>query len=131
MKKILTLSLALMCLSLSTISFAPAKATPVARKAAMLDFPRGIEWQINYSSGLPMVSLVWPAFSQGGLGPVPFTFMGVTQYINPTTTTSIYWAGTQYTLQPNVIYTMNIAGVIYSFKLGTSGSGWCVITGHT
>lgn len=132
MKKILTLAAAI-CLSVGAVTHAPAKAAtaPVKVKAAKtLDFPRGIDWKIYYS-GLPMVSLVWPSFTQGGLGPVPFTFMGTQQYINPTTTTSIYWAGTQYTLQPNVTYTMNIAGVLYYFQIPLSGTGYCTITGHT
>jgi len=97
----------------------------VARPAS---FPTDVNWSIVYLKDLPLVTLTWPAFSNPGLGPVPFTFQGSTQYVNPTTTTSIYWAGI--TLTANTSYTMNIAGVNYYFYWTGSG-GQCIITGHS
>jgi hypothetical protein len=130
MKKVITLFGAAVCLSFTqhpkvpVATHAPsASATAAVRQ---LDFPRGINWSIAYFKDLPMVTLNWPAFTQGGLGPVPFTFQGVTQYVDPTTTTWTYWVTS---LTANTSYTMSIAGVNYYFYWNGS-SGNCIITGH-
>ncbi|WP_295117388.1 hypothetical protein [uncultured Chitinophaga sp.] len=132
MKKPLILSMALACIAMSNMSFAPSKPKPAATEVAakrVLDFPRDINWTIGYMSGTQMVTLTWPTLTWPGLGPVTFTFMGSTQYIAPTSTTSIYWAG--YTLTTGVTYSLSIGSVIYYFQLPSSGSGPCIITGHT
>jgi hypothetical protein len=132
MKKVITLFGAAICLSFTQHPKAPvttpsqAASTVKPAAAKFLDFPRGISWSIAYFKDLPMVTLNWPAFTQGGLGPVPFTFQGVTQYVDPTTTTWTYWVTT---LTANTSYTMVIGGVNYYFYWNGS-SGNCIITGH-
>lgn len=129
MKKILTLSAAMLCLSLGTMSHIPAKAAP--KSAAVSDWVRSTSWQIAYFPNLNMVTLSWPSFSMPGLGPQSFTFNGTMQYIVPTATTSIYWTGIA-TLSTGTTYTMNIAGVTYYFQIPSSPSGGiCTITGHS
>ena len=133
MKKIIALFGAAICLSFTQHPkvpvVTPSKAASTEKAAAVkfLDFPRGISWSIVYLRDLPLVTLTWPAFSQGGLGPVPFTFQGSTQYIDPTTTTSIYWVAP---LTANTSYTMIIAGVSYYFYWN-GGTAQCIITGHS
>jgi len=136
MKKIITLIAAAACMSFSQRPEVALITSPVSGSTAKFivnrksSFPTNINWSIGYNKDLPMVTLTWPAFSMPGLGPVDFTFLGSWQYINPTTTTSIYWAGTGFTLTANTSYTMNIAGVNYYFYWPGNGST-CVITGHS
>jgi len=137
MKKIITLIASVICLSFTQHPGVPV-ATPhqpvSAAKVAVnrpSSFPTDVNWSIGYFNNLPMLTLTWPAFSNPGLGPVPFTFLGTTQYINPTTTTSIYWAGVSYQLTANTPYTINIAGVNYYFYWPGGGNSQCVITGHS
>ena len=98
-------------------------------RPAFFTFPTDVNWSIGYFSNLNMVTLTWPAFSLPGLGPVSFTFQGSTQYINPTTTTSIYWTG--YTLTANTSYTLSIGGYNYYFYWPGGNTSQCVITGHS
>jgi hypothetical protein len=135
MRTLLTLTAAAICLSFTphpdvkNTTPAPSAPTEKAAVSRPASFPTDVNWTIGYFSGLPLVTLTWPSFSQPGLGPVQFTFQGVMQYINPTTTTSIYWSGI--TLTPNVSYTMNIGGVNYYFYWPGGNAGQCIITGHS
>lgn len=133
MKKIITLIAAAICMSFSTPKAVTTTSSAMAYVAAgrQVSFPRNINWSIGYNKDLPMVTLTWPAFSMPGLGPVDFTFLGSHQYLDPTTTTSIYWAGTSFTLVANTSYTMNIGGVYYYFYWPGNGSSQCIITGHS
>ncbi|MBS0030056.1 hypothetical protein ACTJJ0_21460 [Chitinophaga sp. 22321] len=134
MKTLVTLTAAAICLSFATPSEPPVKKQPSAAAAPAvskrLSFPRDINWSISYMKDLPLVSLNWPSFSLPGLGPVQFTFMGVTQTVTPTAVNYVYWAGTSYTLTANTSYTMNIGGVSYYFYWPGNGYSQCVITGH-
>jgi hypothetical protein len=128
MKKIFALSLVITGLAVSNTSFAHAKATPIVSKnVAVTDFPRDINWRISFMAG-SLVTLSWPSFTWPGLGPIPFTFQGNTQYIDPTTTTGIYWVPAT-ALTPYVTYNINIGGVLYYFYIDTMYQ--CYMTGHT
>jgi hypothetical protein len=141
MKKFFSLTAvaAVFCLSLATSLHAstvvpkahkPHKAK-VALKKPYATFPTGYTWTIGYDSSNPWVSLNWSLVDNPFLGPVPFTFKGNTQSVDPHTSSYILWIGSAYTLLPNQTYTMNIGGVNYYFHLPSSGSGQCIITGHS
>ncbi len=140
MKKFLTFSAAIAVFSLSFTTSSDAVIVPKApklhkAKAAIkkpyVTFPTGVSWTIAYDAGNPWVSLNWPLVDNPFLAGIPFTFMGNTQIVDPHTHSYVLWVGSAYTLLPNKSYTMNIGGVNYYFYLPNSGSGFCVITGHS
>jgi hypothetical protein len=139
MKKVITLISAVICLSFVQHPKAPVTASSPSKdttkvaaiRPAFFNFPTDVNWSISYFQGLPMITLTWPAFTLPGLGPVSFTILGSTQYIDPTTTTSIYWAGTGFTLTPNTSYTLSLGGTSYYFYWVGGNSSQCIITGHS
>lgn len=140
MKKFLILPAAIAVLSLSFATPSGAGVLPKAPKPhktkatfkkPYVTFPTGVSWTIGYDASNPWVSLNWPLVDNPFLGGIPFTFMGNTQVVDPHTHSFLLWIGSTYTLVPNQTYTLNIGGVNYYFHLPSSGSGQCIITGHS
>ena len=142
MKKFLALTTtavaAVLCFSFTTHSGAVVvPKAPKAHKAKVairnpyVTFPTGVTWNIGYYAGNPWVSLDWQLVDNPYLTLVPFTFEGNTQSVDPHKTSYILWVGSTYALIPYQSYTINIGGVNYYFYMPGSGSGKCIITGHS
>ncbi|MCR8556459.1 hypothetical protein KXD93_02335 [Mucilaginibacter sp. BJC16-A38] len=142
MKKILALTTtavaAVLCFSFtahSDVVVVPKAAkihkAKVAIRNPYVTFPTGVAWNISYDAGNYMVALDWPLVDNPYLAGIPFTFEGNTQVVDPHKTSYILWVGSTYALIPYQSYTINIGGVNYYFYMPGSGSGKCIITGHS